>query len=67
MKSLMAAQTATFKTIIAQQEKSFQKALNQMNSKLPTMVGNIVEGLLPTIIKQVQTTLAQVPKEQETD
>jgi uncharacterized membrane-anchored protein len=49
MKSLMAAQTATFKSIIAQQDKSFQKALNQMTNKLPTMVSNIVEGLLPSI------------------
>jgi hypothetical protein len=67
IKALMAAQTATFKSIFSQQEKSFQKTLNRINSKLPTMVSSRVEGLLPTIIKQMQSKLALFPNEPETD
>jgi hypothetical protein len=67
MKSLMAAQTATFKSIIDQQEKSFQKSLNQITNKFPTMASSIVEGLLPSIIKQVHSSLAQNTTEPQSE
>jgi hypothetical protein len=67
IKSLMATQTSTFSTLILQQEKAFQKSLNQITSNLPEMVTKIVEGLLPTIVKQLQTSLAQITKENLSD
>jgi hypothetical protein len=67
IQNLITAQSNAFQEILDNQQKTFQETISQITSSIPNIVTKVVETLLPSIIQQVKSTLAQDNSDKSSD
>jgi DNA-directed RNA polymerase subunit F len=67
IKSILAVQSNTIQDIVDKQQKALQESIVHITNAIPSIVTKVLESILPTIITQVKTTLAQDNSDHSSD
>jgi hypothetical protein len=65
--NLITAQSNTIQEIMDKQQQTIQEPITHITASIPNIVTKVVETLLPSIIQQVKSTLAQDNSDKSSD
>jgi hypothetical protein len=67
LNNILAAQSSTIQNIIEKQNQTLKESITHITNAIPTIVSKVIESILPTLIHQVKSTLAQDNSDNSSD